>query len=143
MNIEILISGLLNYYHITTITQLAQKLDTTQSTISGWRARNAIGALTDRVATVDSQALAYIFSVGTQNNTISNTSVNSGGSVIDNSNQKNITVGLNEAASNNIPAYLIDDLNNLFLRASKNNRIKEVIEAFDDFIYTQKKNLRD
>ncbi len=88
------------------------------------------------------QALSSIFNVATQNNTISNASVNGGSSVIDNSSKKNITVGTSEI-NNNIPAYIIDDLNNLFFRASQKYKTKEIIEAFDDFIYTQKKNLRD
>ena len=62
MNIEILIGKLLKYYQIKTLNDLAIKLDTTQSTISGWKARNAIGALTDTVANKDPEALEYIFS---------------------------------------------------------------------------------
>lgn len=62
MNIEILINKLLNYYQLKTLNELAIKLDTTQSTISGWKARNAIGALTDTVANKDPEALEYIFS---------------------------------------------------------------------------------
>ena len=61
MNIEILIGKLLKYYQIKTLNDLAIKLDTTQSTISGWKARNAIGALTDTVANKDPEALEYIF----------------------------------------------------------------------------------
>jgi len=61
MNIELLIVKLINYYKIKTLNELAIKLDTTQSTISGWKARNAIGALTDTVANKDPEALEYIF----------------------------------------------------------------------------------
>ncbi|MCG3653326.1 hypothetical protein [Aliarcobacter butzleri] len=61
MNIEILIMKLLSYYQIKTLNDLAIKLDTTQSTISGWKARNAIGALTDTVANKDPEALEFIF----------------------------------------------------------------------------------
>lgn len=76
MNIEILISRLIEYYNVQTITQLAQKLDTTQSTISGWRARNAIGALTDKVASVDPQALSSIFTSSSSNQIIQNNNGN-------------------------------------------------------------------
>lgn len=62
MNIETLIMKLLSYYQIKTLNDLAIKLDTTQSTISGWKARNAIGALTDTVANKDPEALEFIFS---------------------------------------------------------------------------------
>ena len=69
MNIDILIKKLLNYYNLKTLNDLADKLETTQSTISGWKSRNAIGALTDTVANKDPDALEYIFS---NNSTIIN-----------------------------------------------------------------------
>lgn len=69
MNIEMLIMKLLSYYQIKTLNDLAIKLDTTQSTISGWKARNAIGALTDTVANKDPKALEFIF---TDNSKFSN-----------------------------------------------------------------------
>lgn len=72
MNIEILIGKLLNYYQIRTLNDLAIKLDTTQSTISGWKARNAIGALTDTVANKAPEALEYIFSPETNVNNFQN-----------------------------------------------------------------------
>ncbi|MGE0738250.1 hypothetical protein [Sulfurimonas sp.] len=156
MNSEELINKMMEYYDVHTISELSKILDIGQPAISKWKINNSINTIKKkcRELGIYNQIFGDIDTsftqhgdgnrqISAQNNTISNTSVNSGGSVIDNSNQKNITVGSNEAASNNIPAYLIDDLNNLFLRASENNRIKEVIEAFDDFIYTQKKNLRD
>ena len=62
MNVtEKAIDRLIEYFKIKTISDLAIKLDTTQSTISGWKARNAIGALTDTVANKDPEALEYIF----------------------------------------------------------------------------------
>ena len=72
MNIEILIGKLLKYYQIKTLNDLAIKLDTTQSTISGWKARNAIGALTDTVANKAPEALEYIFSPETNVNNFNN-----------------------------------------------------------------------
>ena len=62
MNItEKAIDRLIEYFKIKTISDLAIKLDTAQSTISGWKARNAIGALTDTIASKDLKALEYIF----------------------------------------------------------------------------------
>jgi len=72
VNIEILIGKLLKYYQIKTLNDLAIKLDTTQSTISGWKARNAIGALTDTVANKAPEALEYIFSPETNVNNFNN-----------------------------------------------------------------------
>lgn len=61
MNIEIALERLLNFYNIKTLTQLADKLNTNQSTISGWRSRQAFGTLIEKVLQVDEQALFYIF----------------------------------------------------------------------------------
>ncbi|MFA9240416.1 MAG: helix-turn-helix domain-containing protein [Candidatus Paceibacteria bacterium] len=61
MDIEIALEKLLNFYNIKTLTQLADKLNTNQSTISGWRSRQAFGTLIEKVLQVDEQALFYIF----------------------------------------------------------------------------------
>ncbi len=102
MNIDILIKKLLNYYNLKTLNDLADKLETTQSTISGWKSRNAIGALTDTVANKDPDALEYIFS---NNSTIINQNNNAragGRDYIENSNSTNefdsITAGLIQKA---------------------------------------------
>ncbi len=149
------VEKLLNHYNVSTISELAQILDTKQTSISSWRTRNSVNAIKKKcrelgiyneifgdINTSFTQHGDGNQQMSNQNNTISNTSVNGSSSVIDNSSQKKITVGTSEI-NNNIPAYVIDDLNNLFSRATEKNKTKEVIEAFDDFIYTQKKNLRD
>ncbi|MFW3441027.1 hypothetical protein ACN9J6_05745 [Aliarcobacter butzleri] len=85
MNIEILIMKLLSYYQIKTLNDLAIKLDTTQSTISGWKARNAIGALTDTVANKDPEALEFIFS---SNSNVYNLQNSTNRTVLDKSSNK-------------------------------------------------------
>lgn len=51
----------MEFYNIKTITELAQIINTTQPTISGWRSRNAVGALVEKVAEHDNKVLEYIF----------------------------------------------------------------------------------
>lgn len=63
MNAETLIKRLSNYYEVTTLTELANKLKTTQSTISGWKSRNAIGSIIDKVLEIDENALYFVFKV--------------------------------------------------------------------------------
>ena len=63
MNAETLIKKLSNYYEVTTLTELANKLKTTQSTISGWKSRNAIGSIIDKVLEIDENALYFVFKV--------------------------------------------------------------------------------
>ncbi len=72
MNIEIALERLAIFYNTKTLTQLADKLNTNQSTISGWRSRQAFGTLIEKVLQVDEQALFYIF-----NNELNNDSCNS------------------------------------------------------------------
>lgn len=63
MNItEKAINNLIKYYSLTNAAQLAIKFEITQGVISNWKTRNAIGALTDKVANKDPEALEYIFS---------------------------------------------------------------------------------
>jgi len=61
MDFEQALSSLMLHYGLHTQTELANKLGTTQSTISGWRARNSIGALVAKVADVDQRALPHLF----------------------------------------------------------------------------------
>ena len=63
MNAETLIKKLSNYYEVTTLTELANKLKTTQSTIRGWKSRNAIGSIIDKVLEIDENALYFVFKV--------------------------------------------------------------------------------
>ncbi len=63
MNAETLIKKLSNYYEVTTLTELANKLKTTQSTISGWKSRNAIGSIIEKVLEIDENALYFVFKV--------------------------------------------------------------------------------
>ena len=141
LNIEILIQKLIDFYNIKTITELAAILKTTQSTISGWKSREAIGALVEKVNEVNPEALLYLFAKDTQVNHISNSSASSGGSIIDNAQVKTINDCLNHNSI--VPKYLTDDLNNLFYRVNHDKeKEEELIEAFDNFIHEQKKKLR-
>ncbi len=147
MNIEILINKLIEYYNVRTITELAVKLDTTQSTISGWRARNAIGALTEKVASVDPQALSSIFSSSNQINNLQGAEI--AGSGVDNSQgsshkfTKASPIPQEPVHNTNTPIYILEDLNSLFNRAAEKDRVKDVAAAIEDFIHEQKKLLRD
>lgn len=70
MNIELAIERLLDFYNIKTITELAEELSTTQSTISGWKSRQAFGALIEKVLHINENALYYIFDNKNINNNI-------------------------------------------------------------------------
>lgn len=146
MNIEILIGKLLNYYQIKTLNELAIKLDTTQSTISGWKARNAIGALTDTVANKDPEVLEYIFSSNINNFQNSNNKVSGFSSLIDNSSNKSNTSNSNKKEENiNIPQSLVIELSSLFERLKDKDEkfVKNITYKIEDFISDIKKETRD
>lgn len=145
MNIEILIGKLLNYYQIKTLNDLAIKLDTTQSTISGWRARNAIGALTDTVANKAPEALEYIFSSEANINNFqnSNNKVSGSSALIDNSINKSNSN--NKKENTNIPQSITIELSSLFERLENKDEkfVKNITYKIEDFISDIKKETRD
>ena len=69
IDIELLIKRLLAFYNIKTLTDLATKLDTTQSTISGWKSRNAIGTLVDILIIKEPKILSDLFKISDDNET--------------------------------------------------------------------------
>ena len=71
ITIELLIRRLLAHYNIKTLTDLAIKLDTTQSTISGWKNRNAIGVLVDILVIKEPELLSDLFKISETNERIS------------------------------------------------------------------------
>jgi len=70
-NIEILIQNLIDYYGLKNMSGLAKKLSVSQSVISNWKSRNAIGALVEKVNEVNPEALSCLFEKDTQINHIS------------------------------------------------------------------------
>ncbi len=78
MNTDKLIQKLNKFYKVKTLADLASKLNTTQSTISGWQSRNAIGTLVDKVAEIDPKALEYIFTQVQIHNLQNSTIIGSG-----------------------------------------------------------------
>lgn len=45
MDFNLIFEKLLDFYHVSTAVELAQKMQITQQTISGWRSRNSINAV--------------------------------------------------------------------------------------------------
>ncbi len=71
MNFESLFEKLLSFYGVKTVTDLANKLNVTRSTVSGWKNRQAVGTVLEFLFINDPKALIYIFSsdIKTQNDT--------------------------------------------------------------------------
>ncbi len=64
MNAESLLNNIMNYYNLKNMSELATKLEISQSVISNWKSRNAIGAIVEKISSVDQEALSYIFGDG-------------------------------------------------------------------------------
>ena len=122
MNIDTLIRKLLNYYNLKTLNELADKLETTQSTISGWKSRNAIGALTDTVANKAPEALEYIFRSENIHNFQNSTNVIGQ----DFSNNSNAHHTQNIGNKMNIDENILKLLDTLYSFAKTNNKIDEL-----------------
>ncbi|MFW3399590.1 hypothetical protein [Aliarcobacter butzleri] len=61
MNFETFFNKLLNFYNVKTITDLADKLNVTRSTVQGWKNRQAVGTVLEFLFTNEPSSLEYIF----------------------------------------------------------------------------------
>ncbi|WP_323585414.1 hypothetical protein [Aliarcobacter butzleri] len=62
MNFESFFDKLLSFYKVKTVTDLADKLNVTRSTVQGWKNRQAIGTVLEFLFINEPSALIYIFS---------------------------------------------------------------------------------
>ena len=70
MNFESLFDKILIFYNVKTVTDLADKLKVTRSTVSGWKNRQATGAILEFLFNNDLKALQYIFNSDKNTQTI-------------------------------------------------------------------------
>ncbi|MEM5570032.1 hypothetical protein [Aliarcobacter butzleri] len=86
---EVLIDKILDYYSVVTYSELANKINTTQQTISSWKQRNSVSAIKKKCKELG----IYNEIFGDLNSNINNfhnTNFSGNSSGIDNSNNKNI-----------------------------------------------------
>ena len=62
MNFESFFQELLNFYKVKTVTELAEVLNVTRSTVSGWKNRQAVGQILEYLFNNNQKALNYLFS---------------------------------------------------------------------------------
>ena len=60
MNASELIKNLILYYSLANMKELAEKINVSQSVVSSWKTRNSVGALINKIAEIDSDALDFI-----------------------------------------------------------------------------------
>ena len=61
MEFESFFDKILNFYGVKSVTDLAEKLNVTRSTVSGWKNRQASGAILEYLFNNDLKALHFIF----------------------------------------------------------------------------------
>ncbi|MCT7630253.1 helix-turn-helix domain containing protein [Aliarcobacter butzleri] len=146
MNFESFFDRILIFYKVKTVTDLADRLNVTRSTVSGWKNRQATGAILEFLFNNDLNALHYIFSSDTSINNFQNSTnkVSDNGALIDNSNNKYNSVNKKEE-NTNIPQSITIELNSLFERLGDKDEkfIKNITYKIEDFISDIKKETRD
>ena len=122
MEFESFFNKILNFYEVKSVTDLAEKLNVTRSTVSGWKNRQASGAILEYLFNNDLKALNYIFGNENVNNFQNSTNV-IGQDFSNNSNSQH---------TQNIGNKLIIDenilklLDTLYSFAKTNNKIDEL-----------------
>ena len=133
--IEFYIEKLLNYFNVTTISDLAEVMEIKQSSISSWKIRNSISAIRKKC-----RELGIYKEIFGELNDFSNSNynLNNHSSLIDNSTNKYISTQIT-----NIPDNLMFELNSLFSRITDENLKKEISYKIEDFIIDIKKQIRE
>ena len=144
MEFESFFDKILIFYKVKTVTDLAERLNVTRSTVSGWKNRQATGAILEFLFNNDLKALHYIFSSEANINNFqnSNNKVNGFGALIDNS----INKSNNKKEENtNIPQSITIELSSLFERLENKDEkfVKNITYKIEDFISDIKKETRD
>lgn len=143
MEFESFFDKILIFYNVKTVTDLAEKLNVTRSTVSGWKNRQATGAILEFLFNNDLKVLHYIFSLDANINNFqnSNNKVSGSSALIDNS----INKSNNKKENTNIPQSITIELSSLFERLENKDEkfVKNIVYKIEDFISDIKKETRD
>lgn len=68
MDFDDVLSKLLKYYNVSSITDFANVIGAERSTVNGWKSRKALGTMLEYINSNDTKAMEYIYSpANTQN----------------------------------------------------------------------------
>ena len=138
MEINEIIDKLFDYFNVSSIQDLSQKMNVSQPTISKWTNQNAISAVKKRCRELG--IYNDIFGDLTHSNRIS---VNNNTGQIASTVQGSQTQNLNQKEDEYIiPETILDDINILFKLAIENEKEDDLINLIDEFIFSTKKELR-
>lgn len=132
---------LFNYFSVSTIRELSDKINMSESTVSKWRQRESINSIKKKCRELGIYNEIFNENVNFHN---SNNSISGQSSLIDLSDNKSISL-LDNNVNNNIPPSIIIEINSLFERIKNRDKdfIKEVTYKIEDFISDLKKTIRD
>ncbi len=122
MEFESFFNKILNFYEVKSVTDLAEKLNVTRSTVSGWKNRQASGAILEYLFNNDLKALHFIFGNEKINNFQNSTNVIGQ----DFSNNSNAHHTQNIGNKMNIDENILKLLDTLYSFAKTNNKIDEL-----------------
>ncbi len=136
MNINDIFERLFNYFQASTIRELSEKINMSESTVSKWRQRESVNAIKKKCRELG----IYNEIFGDLNSKI-NVNINSGqvAGTVQGNQKQNINQKEDEYI---IPETILDDINILFKLAIENEKEDDLIELIDEFIFNTKKELR-
>ena len=136
MNINDIFERLFNYFQASTIRELSEKINMSESTVSKWRQRESVNAIKKKCRELG----IYNEIFGDLNSKI-NVNTNSGqvAGTVQGNQKQNINQKEDEYI---IPETILDDINILFKLAIENEKEDDLIELIDEFIFNTKKELR-
>ena len=138
MNANSIFEKLFNYFKVSTIRDLSEKINMSESTVSKWRQRESINAIKKKCRELG--IYNEIFGDLTHSNRIS---VNNNTGQIASTVQGSQTQNLNQKEDEYIiPETILDDINILFKLAIENEKEDDLINLIDEFIFSTKKELR-
>ena len=136
MNINDIFERLFNYFQASTIRELSEKINMSESTVSKWRQRESVNAIKKKCRELG----IYNEIFGDLNSKI-NVNINSGqvAGTVQGNQKQNINQKEDEYI---IPETILDDINILFKLAIENEKEDDLINLIDEFIFSTKKELR-
>ena len=138
MDINDIFERLFNYFQASTIRELSEKINMSESTVSKWRQRESVNAIRKKCR-----------ELGIYNDIFGDLNHNSNIKINTNSGQIAGTVHGNQEQRINhkedeyiIPETILDDINILFKLAVENEKEDDLINLIDEIIFSTKKELR-
>ena len=129
-----MLEELLNFFNVSNLSELANKMNTSPQNISKWKQRNSVSAIKKKCRELG--IYNEIFG-NVQRNDFTDASLSSSVGVNNGDSEINLN---NQGKHYIVPEYILDDLNSLFKRCSRNQN--ELIDAIDNFLFEQRKKCR-